>query len=120
MNDTDKVVFTDLLHKIDYYYRKPTKGRIPSRDRYIKNYRDDDVRKILNLDTKLSGRGIEKIIIPSNINDIYSRLEVLLGIKLSGQTNIFTWASNLKDELFKRIETQKKQKYRNALDKIQS
>ena len=32
----------------------------------------------------LKGQGIEKITIPSNIVDIYTRLEVLLGLKLSG------------------------------------
>ena len=45
------------------------------RDRYNKNDLDKDVIRILNLDTKFKGRGIEKIIIPSNIIDIYTRLE---------------------------------------------
>ena len=66
----------------------------------------------------LQGRGIEKIIIPSNIIDIYNRLEVLLGLKLSGHTNTLTEASNLIDELYKRGEIQNKQQYRNALDKF--
>ena len=66
----------------------------------------------------LQGRGIEKIIIPSNIIDIYTRLEVLLGLKLSGHTNILTEASNLIDELYKRGEIRDKQQYRNALDKF--
>ena len=57
---------------------------------------------ILNLYTKLKGRGIEKIIIPANIIDIYTRLEVLLGLKLSGHTDTLTEASNLIDELYKR------------------
>ena len=35
-----------------------------------------------------------KIIIPSNIIDIYTRLEVLLGLKLSGHTDTLTEASN--------------------------
>ena len=64
------------------------------------------------------GRGIEKIIIPSNIIDIYTRLEVLLGLKLSGHTDTLTEASNLIDELFKRGEIQNKLQYRNALDKF--
>ena len=62
-------------------------------DRYIKNDFDNDVRKILDLDTKLMGRGIEKIIIPSNIFDIYTRLEVLLGLKLSVHAATLTEAS---------------------------
>ena len=64
------------------------------------------------------GRGIEKIVIPSNIIDIYTRLEVLLGLKLSGHTDTLTEASNLIDELYKRGEIQKKQQYRNALNKF--
>ena len=59
-----------------------------------------------------------KIIIPSNLVDIYTRLEILLGLKLSGHTDTFTEASNLIDELYKRGEIQNKQQYRNALDKL--
>ena len=59
MNDMDKVVFRDILQKKDYYNRIPITGRISGRDRYIKNNLDDDVRRILNLDTKLSGKGIK-------------------------------------------------------------
>ena len=65
----------------------------------------------------LQGKGL-KIIIPSNIIDIYSRLEVLLGLKLSGHTDTLTEASNLIDELYKLGEIQNKQQYRNALDKF--
>ena len=46
----------------------------------------------------LQGEGV-KIIIPSNIIDIYTRLEILLGLKLSGHTDTLTEASNLIDEL---------------------
>ena len=56
----------------------------------------------MNLDTEFIGKGIEKIIIPSNIIDIYTRLEILLGLKLSGHTDTLTEASNLIDELYKR------------------
>ena len=59
-----------------------------------------------------------KINIPSNISDIYSRLEIFLGLKLSGHTDILTEASNLIDELYKRGEIQNKQQYRNALNKF--
>ena len=67
----------------------------------------------------LEGQGV-KIIIPSNIIDIYTRLEVLLGLKLSGHTNTLTEASNLIDELYKRGEIQNKQQYQNALNKFQT
>ena len=68
---------------------------------------------------KLEGRGVHKIIIPSNIIDIYTRLEILLGLKLSGHTDTLTEASNLIDELYKRGEIQNKQQHRNALNKFQ-
>ena len=68
-------------------------------------------------DNDLQGEGI-KIIIPSNIIDIYTRLEILLGVKLSGHTDTLTEASNLIDELYKRGEIQNKQQYQNALDKF--
>ena len=67
----------------------------------------------------LQGEGV-KIIIPSLIIAIYSRLEVLLGLKLSGHTETLTEANNLIDELDKIDEIQNEQKYRNALDKFSS
>ena len=73
----------------------------------------------LDSDNNLQGEGV-KIIIPSNIIDIYTRLEVLLGLKLSGHTDTLTEASNLIDELYKRGEIQNKQQYRNALNKFQT
>ena len=120
MSDTEKVVFRDFLSKTGYYSRKPTKGKPSGLDNYSKNELDDDVRKILDLDKKLKGKGIEKIIIPSNIIDIYTRLEILLGLKLSGHTDTLTEASNLIDELYKRGDIQNKQQYRNALNKFQT
>ena len=74
----------------------------------------------MNLDTKIKGMGIEKINIPSIINDIYTRLEILLGLKLAGHTDTLTEASNVIDELYKRGENQNKQHYRNALNKFSS
>ena len=62
---------------------------------------------------KLQGEGV-KFIIPSSIIDIYTRLEVLLGLKLYGPTDTLTEASNLRDELYKRRENQNEQQYQNA------
>ena len=59
----------------------------------------------------LQGDGVHKIIVPSMIIDIYTRLEVLLRLKLSGHSNSLTEASNLKDELYKRGDIQNKQQY---------
>ena len=120
MTDNDKLIFRDILQKTGYYNRKPTKGRLTGRDRYIKYELDNDVSRIMDLNTKLKGKGIEKIIIPTHIIDIYTRLEVLLGLKVSGHNNTLTEASNLIDELYKRGEIQNKQQYQNALNKFQT
>ena len=61
-----------------------------------------------------------KIIIPSNITDFYTRLEILLGSKLSARTDTLTEASNVIAELYKRGEIQNERKYRNALNKFQT
>ena len=73
--------------------------------------------EITNDSDDLQGEGV-KILIPSNIIDIYTRLEILLGLKLSGHTDTLTEASNLIDELYKRGEIQNKKQYRNALNKF--
>ena len=88
-------------------------------ERHIKNDLDNDVRRTLNLDNKLKGRGVEKIIKPSKIIDIYTRLEILLVLKLSGPRDTLTEASNLIDELYKQGEIQNKQQYRNPLNKFE-
>ena len=58
----EKLVFRDILQKTDYNKRTPTKGRMLGRNKNIKNDLGTDVRSILNLDTKLKGKGIENII----------------------------------------------------------
>ena len=65
----------------------------------------------------LQGEGV-KIIIPSNIGDIYTRHEILRGLRLSGHTYTLTEASLIFDELYKREEIQNKEQYRNALDRF--
>ena len=64
----------------------------------------------IDSDSDLQGEGV-KIIIPSNIIDIYSGLEILLGLKLSGHSNTLSGASNLIDELYKRGEIENGQQY---------
>ena len=59
-----------------------------------------------------------KIFILSNFIDIWTGLEVILGLKLSGPTDTPTEASNLIDALYKGGELQNEQQYRNALDKF--
>ena len=70
-------------------------------------------------ESDLEGQGLKNII-PLKIFDIYTRLEVLLGLKLSGHTDTLTEASNLIDELYRQGEIQTKQQSRNALDKLQT
>ena len=110
LTKTENKTYKKLLQTLNYENYRPKQGEYNS-GRYKKT---ENILK----PNSLQGRGIEKIIIPSNIIDIYTRLEVLLGLKLSGHTDTLTEASNLIDELFKRGEIQKKQQYRNALNKF--
>ena len=64
------------------------------------------------------GHGIEKIIIPPNIIDIYTKLEILLGLKLSGHNDTLPEEINLVDELYTRGEIQNEQQYRSAFNKL--
>ena len=66
----------------------------------------------------LQGQGLQKIIKPSNIIYIYTRLEVLLRLLLSGHTDALTEASNLIDELFKPGEIPNEQQYPIAHNKF--
>ena len=66
--------------------------KFPKRDANLK-YKIFD--EIVSDSDNLKGAGNEKPIIPSNIIDIYTRVEVLLAIKISGHTNTLTEASNL-------------------------
>ena len=105
LNDQEWEIYKNILGTIENY--KPKSGESKScRCKYSK--------------TNMKGRGIEKIIIQSNIIDIdiYTRLEVLLGLKISGHSATLKEASNLIDELYKRGEIQNKQQHRNALNKF--
>ena len=112
LDKTEIRTYKKLLQTLDYENYKHKSGEKNS-GRY-KNTKNILTHK------NLQGRGIEKITIPSNIIDVYTRLEVLLGLKLSGHTDTLTEASNLIDELYKRGEIQNKLEYRNAPNKFQS
>ena len=77
-------------------------------------------KEITNDSDDLQGEGVHKIIIPSNIIDNYTRLEILLGLKLSGNSDTLTEASALIDELYKQAEIQIEQQYKNALNKFET
>ena len=57
-----------------------------------------------------------KIIIPSKLFVIQTRLGVLLGLNLSGHTNILAEASNVLEEFYRGGEIENEQQHRNALD----
>ena len=82
----------------------------------VEEFQNKTFDEITDDSDDLQGERI-KIIIPSNIIDIYTGLEVLLGLKISGHTDTLTEAKTLIDELYKRGEIQNEQKHRNALDK---
>ena len=127
MDDEDKIAIYDILTDLGFYSKRHAKGTSNSRrfkDAFhnlpneIARIRNTPLPAIENDSNNLQGEGV-KIIIPNNIIDIYTRLEGLLGLKLSGHTDTLTEASNLLDELYKRGEIQNKQQYRNAINKFQ-
>ena len=65
----------------------------------------------------LEGEGV-KVIIPSNSLDVYTGLENLLVLKLSGHTRTLTEASHLINISKKSGEIQNEQQYRKTLDKF--
>ena len=99
----------DFLYKLPKATAKLRNPPLPA----IENV--EDSYEVIS-DDDLEGRGIEKPIKHSNIFDIYTRLEVLPGLKLHGHTDTLTEASNLIDELYKRGEIENEQQYRKALD----
>ena len=125
MNDEDKSTVFDIFKNVGFYDNIPKIGMKSARMQDALYNLPQEIIKtqnpllpaIENESNNLQGDGL-KIIIPSNIIDNYTRLEVLLGLKLSGHTDTLTEASNLNDELYKRGEIQNKQQYRNALNKF--
>ena len=127
MNDNEKEIVYNILKVVGFYDKRPTKGLKSSRhkealsnlSKAIDKIRNPPLPLIENVESysDLEGQGV-KIIIPSNIIDIYTRFEILLGLKLSGHTDTLTEASNLIDELYKRGKIHTNQQYRNAINKF--
>ena len=123
-NESDILMMNNIIRDLGYTgdEDKPSKRKtfltitLPKLVDEIQNKTFEEITD--NSDSDLQGEGVKNII-PSNMIDIYTRLEVLLGLKLSGHTDTLTEASNLIDELYKRGEIQNKQKYQNALNKFQ-
>ena len=122
-NESDILLMNDIIRDLGYTGRE-------DRDSKRKTFFTKTLPKLVEeIENKIFDKITEgsddlqegvKFIIPSNIIDIYTRLEVLLGLKLSGHTDTLTElsTSNLIDELYKRGEIQNQQQYRNALDKF--
>ena len=121
-NDDDFLMLHNVLKDVNYTGRggRPSNRitfftiQLPKKVSEINNIRFDENTNDSDSDLQ---EGV-KIIIPSNIIDIYTRLEVSLGLKLSGHTDTLTEASNLIDDLYKRGEIQNQQQYRNSLNKF--
>ena len=97
-----------MKNRIENYFFTKTLRKL------VDDIQNRTFEEIKDSSDKLEGEGI-KIIIPSNIINIFTRLEILLELNLSGHTDTLTEASNLIIELYKRGEIQNKQRYRNAL-----
>ena len=124
MDDEDKSTVYDILKNTGFFSMKHTKGLNSARMKDALYNLQKEIAKIRNAPppalqkiedfSVLEDRGV-KSFIPSNLIDIYTRLEVLLGLKISSHTDTPTQSSNLIDELYKRGEIQNKQQNRNAL-----
>ena len=119
-NENDILMLDNIIRDLGYtgvedYQSKRKTFLIETLPKLVEDIQNRTFEEITDNSNDLEG---VKIIIHSNIIDIYTRLEVLLGLKLSGPTDTLTEASALIDELYKRGEIQNKQQYRNALDKF--
>ena len=114
LKDKDKQRCYNILESPNFENYKAIRGETKStRCKYCKSNFENRVKKSF-----LEDQRIEKVILPSNGIDIYTRLEILLGLNLSGHTDTLTEASNLVDQLYKKGEIQNEQQYGNALDKF--
>ena len=131
MSDDDILTFSKILNDINY---NPNSDRESTRRDYIGDKLESRVKKILNppiaaiasgesdeyesLESDLEGNGTKTIVVPSDSDEIWTRLQVLLGLKLAGHTDTLIEASQLLDALLKRGGIETEQQYRNAIDKF--
>ena len=127
--NADKLRFLDLLETVGNICQGPIQGNASGWDKYDRDKLPYKLYRFLYPPITLPPKGNEekkfawqsegiKIIIPSINIDIWTRVEVLLGPKLSGQMDALTEASNLSDEIYKKVEIQSKPQYRKAPDKF--
>ena len=117
LNNNEKETVYNIPKDVGFYNTRHIKGLKAARmkdalhdlPKAIAKIRFPPLPTIENVsDCDLEGQGL-KTIFPSNIIDIYTKLEILPGLKLSGHTDTLREVSNLKDELYKRGEIQNKQ-----------
>ena len=121
-NENDILMLNNIIRDLGYTGRKDYQSKrktflTETLPKLVEDIQNRTFEEITDDSNDLQGEGV-KIIIPSNIINIYTRLEVLLGLKLSGHSDTLTEASNLIDELYKRGEIQNKKQYQNALKKF--
>ena len=121
-NESENLMMNNILRDLGYTGggNKPSKRKTSftiTLPKLVEEIQNKTFEEITEDSEDSEGEGI-KIIIPSNIIDMYTRLKILLGLKLSGHTDTLTEASNLIDELYKRSEIENKQQYRNAPNKF--
>ena len=127
LNNNEKETVYNILKDVGFYNTRHKIGLKAARMKDVLYDLPKEIAKIRNptlpsienvADSDDLQREGVKTITPSNIINIYTRLEVLLGLNLSGHTGTLTQASNLIDEIYKRGEIQNEQQNRNALNKF--
>ena len=115
MNIEDEVIPSNISRKLNYTKYSPQRGKKSGRSNYIKRHLDSDVKKIQNETAgEIEGQGM-KILINSNIIDIWTKLEVLLELTLSGHTDTLPGGSNLIEESYKKTQTKQFQRCSKSL-----
>ena len=128
MDDEDKSTIYVILKIIGFYSIRHNKGlksgktkdalyNVPKAIAKIRSPPLQAIGNIENVYDDLQGEGV-KTIIHSNVIVIFTRLEILLGSRLSSHTNTLKEASNLISELYKRGEIQNEEPSRNSINKF--
>ena len=97
-NENDILMLYNIIRDIGYTGRGDIRSKrviffTETLPKLVEEIQNKTFEEIIDGPGNLEGQGL-KIIVPSNIIDIYTRLEILLGLKLSGHTDTLTEASN--------------------------
>ena len=121
LSDDDILNFNGILQSASYKKYTQKRGEKKQNNGHkLKIVSENFVNRFLDFfpspPNKLQREGMKNGI-PFNFLDVWTRLEILRGFKLSEHANSLTDASNLKYQLYSKSEIQKEQQYRNAFDK---